>query len=86
MESDNLSLFAERESMMERKRDGRRVKKIIRVVRAITPQLFDLKDKFVKACLDGKIDVEEWEDILKEIEGLKRSMRDARREEIEDGK
>ena len=63
---------------------GKRIKKIVRVARATLPEIFDLKDVLVKACLDGAIDEGELADLEKRWHDLWRSIGQARREEIEE--
>ena len=73
--SDDLKGLAARDNMRHKR--GR----IVRVVRALLPEIFDLKDKLVKACLDGEISEQEITDIEAAWHDLWHAIGQQKREE-----
>lgn len=71
----------------DREKEGlrKRIRRIIRVSRAVTPEFFDLKDSLTSACIDGHIDAGEVVELKKKVTALLMAIESAREVEQVEG-
>lgn len=58
-------------------------RRVIRVVRAALPEIFDLKDSLVRACLDGEITPQERDELERQWRAVWLALGQAAVEEVE---
>ena len=78
--TDDLRGLAAREATTMGKTKIKR--RIIRVVRAALPEIFDLKDSLVRACLDGQITAEERDELERQWRAVWLALGQAAVEEV----